>query len=98
MAAIEGEFRPKRQYVRIREKKRCIVKYICTKSKISEAMFVETSDHSKGGLSLIYDEKILSVGNRVFIYIESLNIFKKEAEVVWSSQLDDAFKSGLKWD
>ena len=60
-------------------------------------MFVETLNHSVGGLGIIYDGEKLSVGNRVFVHIELLNVSKKEAEVVWLKQRKGDCTAGLRW-
>lgn len=98
MIATEGEYSPKRQHVRTKAKKNCILR---KKNYLSiggcEAIFVETLNHSKGGLGIIYDGKNLSVGNRVFVYIETLNILQKEAVVVWLKHFNGSCTAGLRW-
>jgi hypothetical protein len=97
MTTTEGEYSPKRQYVRIKVKKKCILEIDCLNTGGHEAMFVETLNHSKGGLGIIYDGENLSAGNRVFVNIETLNISKKEGEVVWVKQFNGNWTSGLQW-
>jgi len=93
----EGEYSPERQHVRTKVKKKCILRIVCVDTKGSEAIFVETLNHSNGGLSIIYDGEKLSVGNRVLVYIEALNVSKKEAEVVWMKQINEDCTAGLRW-
>ncbi|MDH3973688.1 MAG: PilZ domain-containing protein [Deltaproteobacteria bacterium] len=97
MATSEGEYNPKRQHVRIKEKKKCILRVASLNSEGSEAIFVETLDHSKGGLGIIYDGEKLSIGNRFFVYIDTLNISSKAAEIVWLRQLNGNYTAGLRW-
>ena len=97
MITTEGEFSPKRQHVRTKEKKKCILRLACLHPGGSEALFVETLDHSKGGLGIIYDGEKLSVGNKLFVYIETLNVSNKEAEVVWLKQLNGDYAAGFQW-
>ena len=97
MTTTEGEYSPKRQYVRTKGKKKCILRIACLNTGGSEAIFVETLNHSKGGLGIIYDGEKLSVGNRLFVYIETLNVSSKEAEVVWLKQLNGDCAAGLRW-
>lgn len=93
MTTTEGEYSPKRQHVRTKEKKNCILRL----AGMHTAVFVETLNHSKGGLGIIYDGKNLSVGNRVFVNIETLNILNKEAKVVWLKQFNGDYTAGLRW-
>ena len=97
MVATEGEYSPKRQHVRTKAKKKCILRIDCLNTGGHEAMFVETLNYSKGGLGIIYDGENLSVGNRVFVNIETLNVSKKEAEVVWLKQINGDCAAGLRW-
>ena len=97
MTTTEGEYSPKRQHVRTKEKKNCILRLACLNPGGSEAIFVETLDYSKGGLGIIYDGEKLSVGNRLFVYVETLNVSSKEAEVVWLKQLNGDCAAGLRW-
>ena len=93
----EGGYNPERQHIRTKEKKKCILRIARSDTKGGEALFVETSDHSKGGLGIIYDGEKISIGNRILVYIETLNVFKKEAEVVWLKQLNGDCAAGLRW-
>ena len=93
----EGEYNPERQHVRTKVKKKCILRIACVDTGGREAMFVETLSHSEGGLSIIYDGEKLSVGNRVLVYIEALNVSQKEAEVVWLEQINGDCTAGLRW-
>ena len=93
----EGEYSPKRQHVRTKERKNCILRLAGMDTGRSEAIFVETLNHSKGGLGIIYDGEKLSIGNRVFVYIEALNVSQKEAEVVWLKQINGNCAVGLHW-
>ena len=97
MVTSEGGYTPKRQYVREKTRKNCILRIICAGEGGREALFVETLDHSKGGLSIVYNGEKLSVGSKVFVYIETLNISGKEAEVVWIKQLKGCWAAGLQW-
>ena len=97
MNTTEGEYSPKRQHDRTMAKEKCILRIVCVDTGGNEAMFVETLDHSKGGLGIIYDGEKLSVGNRLFVYIETLNVSSKEAEVVWLKQLNGGGAAGLRW-
>ena len=80
-----------------KQKKNCILRINSAGKEGREALFVETLDHSKGGLSIICNSEKLSVSNRVFVYIETLNISGKEAEVVWLKQLNGCWAVGLQW-
>ena len=97
MITTEGRYSPERQYARTKAKKKCILRIACVGKGGGEAMFVETLDHSNGGLGIIYDGEKLSAGNRVFVYIETLDISQKEAEVVWLRQINGACTAGLRW-
>ena len=97
MGTTEGEYSPKRRYVREKIKENCILKLACEDTGISEALFVETLNYSKGGLGIIYDGKKLTAGNKVSVYIENLNIIKKVAEVVWSKQINGDYAAGFQW-
>ena len=97
MLTTEGEYSPKRQHVRTKAKKKCILKIACVDTGGGEAIFVETLNHSKGGLGIIYDGEKLSDGNKVFVYIETLNISQKEAEVIWLKQINGGWTAGLRW-
>ena len=97
MVATGGEYSPERLHVRTKAKKKCILRIPCVDKGGSEAMFVETLDHSKGGLSIIYNGKKISIGNRIFVYIEALNVSQKEAEVVWLKQINGNCAAGLRW-
>ncbi len=97
MTTTVEEYNPKRRYIRTKEKKKCILRLACLNTGGNEALFVETLDHSKGGLGIIYDGKKLSVGNRLFVYIEALNVSSKEAVVIWLKQLNGDCAAGLQW-
>lgn len=97
MITTKGEYSPERQHIRIKEKKKCILKIACIDTGVSEAMFVETLDHSAGGLGIIYDGEKLFVGNRLFVYVETLNVSSKEAEVVWLKPFKGNCAAGLRW-
>ena len=97
MVTTGGEYSPERLHVRTKAKKKCILRIACVDTGGGEAMFVETLDHSKGGLGIIYDCEKLSAGNRVFVYIETLNVSQKEAEVVWLNQVNGDCTAGLRW-
>lgn len=97
MTTTEGKYWPKRQHVRTKEQKNCILRLPCLNSEGREAVFVETIDHSKGGLGIIYSGERLYVGSKLFVYIETLNISSKEAEVVWLRQLNGDCTAGLRW-
>ena len=97
MATTGEEYSPERLHVRTKAKNKCILRIPCVDTAGSEAMFVETSDHSKGGLGIIYDCEKISVGNRVSVYIDALNVSQKEAEVVWSKQANGDCSAGLQW-
>ena len=92
-----GEYSSERQHVRTKAKKKCILRIACVDTGGAEAIFVETLNHSKGGLSIIYDGEKLSVGNRVLVYVETLNISQKEAEVVWLKHVNGDCTAGLRW-
>ena len=97
MTTTEGEYSSKRRHVRTKGKKGCILRLACLNRGGNEAVFVETLDHSKGGLGIIYDGEKLSVSNRLFVYIETLNVSSKEAEVVWLKQINGDCTAGLRW-
>ena len=97
MVTTGGRYSPERLHVRTKAKKKCILRIPCVDRRGSEAMFVETLDHSKGGLGIIYDCEKISVGNRVLVYIDALNVSQKEAEVVWSKQVNGDCSAGLRW-
>lgn len=97
MASNDGEYSPKRQYIRKKAQKRCILRMASGDKACAEAMVVETVDHSNGGLGIIYDGIKLSVGNKVLAYIEALSVSRKEAEVVWLKHLNGSCTAGLRW-
>ncbi len=97
MITTEGEYSPKRQHVRTKARKNCILRKEYLNTGGAEAIFVETLNHSEGGLGIIYGGDNLSVGNRVFANIEDLNILKKEAEVVWIKQFNGDCTAGFRW-
>jgi hypothetical protein len=97
MVTTEGEYNPNRQHIRTKAKKKCILRIACVDTGGREAMFVETLNHSKGGLSIIYDGEKLSVGDRIFVYVETLNVSQREAEVVWVKQINGNCAAGLQW-
>ena len=97
MVTTEGEYSPKRQYDRRKAKKNCILRINCAGKEGREALFVETLDHSKGGLSIVCNSEKLSVSKRVFVYIENLKISGKEAKVVWLKPLNGCWAVGLQW-
>ena len=97
MITTEGEYSPKRQHVRTKVRKNCILKKAYLDTGGHEAIFVETLNHSKGGLGIIYDGENLSAGNRVFVNIEPLNVSKKEAVVVWLKKFNGDCTAGLRW-
>lgn len=94
MTTTKGEF-SRRQHVRTNKKKKCIL--TCVDTGKSETMFIEILNHSKDGLGIIYDGEKLSVGKKVFVHIEPLNISRKEAEVIWLEQLNEDRAAGLRW-
>ena len=58
----------------------------------------KTFDFSDGGLGLCYKGEKLPSGKRVNVIIEAMNIFNRNARVVWTSVSGDlSFKSGLQW-
>ncbi len=95
MTTTKGEYSSRRQHVRAKKKKKCIL--TCVDTGESETMFIEILNHSKDGLGIIYDDEKLSVGNKVYVHIEPLNISKKEAEVVWLEELNGDRAAGLRW-
>ncbi len=95
MTTTKGEYSSRRQHVRAKKKKKCIL--TCVDTGESETMFIEILNHSKDGLGIIYDGEKLSVGNRLFVYIETLNVSSKEAEVVWLKQFNGDCAAGLQW-
>ena len=86
-----------RQHVRTQERKNCILRLSCSNSNRREPVFVEILDHSEAGLSIIHDCKTLTVGRRLAVYIETLNISGKEAEVAWLKEINGDCAAGLKW-
>ena len=97
MVASGSKYSPERMHARVKEKKRCILRIPSGDNGGREALFVETLDHSEGGLGIIYDCKKISVGNRVLVYIDALDIAQKEAEVVWLKDVDGDCAAGLRW-
>lgn len=95
MTTTKGEYSPKRQHDRIKARKNCILRKVNTGG--AEAIFVETLNHSEGGLGIIYGGDNLSVGNRVFANVELLNVSQKEAEVVWIKQFNGDYTAGFQW-
>ena len=87
----------KRHYIRGKTKENCILRLTCEDNEIAEAKFLETLDHSKGGLGIIYKGEEVFVGHRFSVYIENLNVIKKLTEVVWSKHLNGDCIAGLKW-
>ena len=97
MVTTGGEYSPERLHVRTKEKKKCILRIPCGDKRGKEALFVETMDHSEGGIGITCNCSKLSIGNRVFVYIETLNVSEKEAEVVWLKQFNGDCAAGLRW-
>ncbi len=97
MTTTEEEYSPKRWHVRTKKKQKCILRIVCVDTEESEAMFIETLNQSEGGLGIIYDGEKISVGNKVFVYIDPLNVSRKAAEVVWLKQLNGHCAAGLRW-
>ena len=97
MVTTGGEYSPARMYIRTKAKKKCILRIPSGNKGGKEALFVETVDHSKGGIGITCNCSKLSVGNRVFVYIETLNVSEKEAEVVWLNQFNGDCAAGLRW-
>ena len=97
MVTNGGKYSPERMHIRTKAKNNCILRIPCGGKGGNEAMFVETLDHSEGGIGVTYNCAKLSVGNRVFVYIETLNVSEKEAEVVWLNQFNGDCAAGLRW-
>jgi len=93
----DGEYSPVRRFVRIKERKKCILRRAQLNKESIEAFFVETFDYSRGGLGVLFDGENLSPGSRYFVYIEPLNIIRKAAEIVWLKQFNGDYKAGLRW-
>ena len=97
MGTTMEEYSPKRQYAREKIRENCIFRLSYEDTGINQAIFAETLNHSKGGLGIIYDGEMLSIGNKLSVYIENLNLFKKAAKVVWKKQLNGNWIAGLQW-
>ena len=97
MVESGSKYSPERMHARVKEKKICILRIPSGDKGGREALFVETLDHSEGGLGVIYDCEKISVGNRVLVYIDALNIAQKEAEGVWMKHLNGDCAAGLRW-
>ncbi|MDT8317221.1 MAG: PilZ domain-containing protein [bacterium] len=97
MTSTGGRYSPERLHVRTKAKKKCILRIPSGDKGGKEALFVETLDHSEGGIGISFNCSKLSVGHRVFVYIETLNVSAKEAEVVWLKQFNGDCAAGLRW-
>lgn len=87
----------KRLHDRIKEKKNCTLKLSWPDTGANETFFVETLDHSKGGLSVIYANEKIAIGNNFWVDIDPLNILNKGAEVIWLKKINGDCVAGLQW-
>lgn len=93
----DGKYSPVRRYPRIKVCKKCILRQSRLHKEGMEAFFVETLDYSEGGMGIIFNGEKLSIGTRFFVYIEPLNIIRKEARIVWIKLINNDFKAGFQW-
>lgn len=56
-----------------------------------------TENISEGGICISYEGKEIKPKTKVIFTTEALEIHRKEAEVVWSTNNSQIFKAGLKW-
>lgn len=98
-ATIEGASTV-RKHLRMASDEICMLKHLSSCGSITKKIKAKTMNHSIGGFSLSYQlepEIILKPGKIVKIFADQLAIFDKEAEVVWSKQVDKKIELGLKW-
>ena len=96
----EGPSSCRREHPRTEALRPCILKSIDRVVEGKPILFVYTADHSQGGLSVTckgVNEIDLPVGRRCRVFAESLGIFGKEGEIVWSAVAREGIRAGLRW-
>jgi len=86
-----------RKKVRFQIQKKCTLVAVRKGGPLKDKLVAETTACSVGGLGIRYSGMALEPGFKVAVTIGDLEIYNKEAEVVWSSSREEECKAGLKW-
>ncbi len=57
----------------------------------------EAMNFSEGGIEIRHEGSDLPVGLKVLVFVGTLGIAERRAEVVWSKRLSGRSRSGLRW-
>lgn len=86
-----------RRNVRFRTEKKCILKQANSDSSFIKYTPAETVNYSLDGLTVRYEGEELPAGDSLYVSVDSFDISRKKARVVWSKCVSGTYKSGLEW-